>query len=142
VRNERVSNVQFARGYIGSVASIRQTLHVLSRASPSRICPSRRLALDWPSPAHRVVASARAKAAAELSVGARALFKSPRQNAKGEIVVETHDRIAAINALNAMQDGALVATRSRSLSINAMIPAARDPDDSDAAQRLFEAFSE
>ncbi len=77
---------------------------------------------------------------AELSAGARAMFKSVRQNAKGEIVVETHDRIAAINALNAMQPNALAATRSVSWAINALIPAARALHDPDAALRLFDAF--
>jgi hypothetical protein len=68
------------------------------------------------------------------------LFKSARQNAKGEIVIELHDRIAAINALNAMQDGALAATRTMNLNVNSFIPAANNPNDPDAALRLFDAF--
>ena len=77
---------------------------------------------------------------AELSD--RALFKSACQNAKGEIVVETHDRIAAINALNAMQDGALAATSSFNMNVNALIAAARYVYDPDAALRLFDAFGD
>jgi hypothetical protein len=49
------------------------------------------------------------------------------------------NRQAAINALNATQPGALAASRSLSLSINAMVPAARDANPEDAL-RLFEAF--
>ena len=77
---------------------------------------------------------------AELSAGARALFKSAKQNAKGEIIVETHDRLAAIAELNKMQDGALAATRSMSLSLNAFIPAASDVHDAASALALFDAF--
>lgn len=79
---------------------------------------------------------------AELSAGARALFKSARQNAKGEIIVETHDRLAALAELNKMQDGSIAATRSMSLNVNSYIPAAREVTSIEELNRLLESFKE
>jgi hypothetical protein len=75
----------------------------------------------------------------ELSAAGRAIFRGVKLTANGLEPVLA-DRQAAVNALNAMQPGALAATRTLNASINAYIPAAGDLRDPDAALRLFEAF--
>jgi|HubBroStandDraft_1064217.scaffolds.fasta_scaffold55785_2 hypothetical protein len=75
----------------------------------------------------------------ELSAAGRAIFRGVKLTANG-IEPVLADRQQALAELNRMQPGALAATRSLSLSINAMVPAARDPRDPDAALRLFDAF--
>jgi hypothetical protein len=79
----------------------------------------------------------------ELSPGGRALFKAARQYAKGEIVIELHDRLAAIAELNKMQPGALAASRSLNgnINVNSYIPAATSVDPDDLA-RLIASFDE
>jgi hypothetical protein len=82
---------------------------------------------------------------AELSANARALFKAARQNAKGEIIVEMHDQLAAAAELSRMQPGAYAASRSlnANLNMNGMIPAARDSDYSiEELERLLESFKD
>jgi hypothetical protein len=75
----------------------------------------------------------------ELSAAGRAIFRGVKLTANGlEPVLANRD--AAIAELNKMQPGALAATRSMSMNLNAFVPAALDPRDPDAALRLFEAF--
>jgi hypothetical protein len=74
---------------------------------------------------------------AELSPGARALFKGATQNEKGVIEIKTHDQMAASEMLNKMQSVYL--TRSLSLTANVSVPAAKDVT-GEQALALFESF--
>jgi hypothetical protein len=77
----------------------------------------------------------------ELSAAGRAIYRGAKLNSKGQVEVILADPQAAIAELNKMQPGALAATRSLSMSVNAYISAARDASP-DEALRLFDAFGE
>ena len=76
----------------------------------------------------------------QLSAAGRAIFRGVKVTANGLEPILA-DRQAAINALNAMQPGALAATRSMSLNVNGFIPAARDVSPEEL-ERLLASFDD
>jgi hypothetical protein len=76
---------------------------------------------------------------AELSANARALFKGAKQNAKGEIEVETYDQLAAADQLNKLQSAYVSRSLSGNIDLNGMIGAAGNVS-AEQALALFSAF--
>jgi phage terminase small subunit len=74
----------------------------------------------------------------ELSPAARALFKGAKQNDKGVIEIETHDKLAVADMLNKLQSAYV--TRSLNLNANVAVQPARDAASAQDALRLFESF--
>lgn len=73
----------------------------------------------------------------ELSPAARALFKGAKQNDRGVIEIQTHDKAVVLDMLNKMHSSYV--TKSLNLNANVAVHAARDASPEDAL-RLFDAF--